>query len=883
MLLPAETPSSVVPIATVTVDANDKLREAVSSAAARITADGSVGHGGLRKTLTSKLIKEYSSRLAVGDPTSQSDTERRRLAVFKTGQSQDCRGLELIEPLRSDPSKVVRQAVATAVGELGDPCGVRLAVEMLCDKEEDVIHEAIRSLKKLADARSIRPLMLLGLKERLLHSEVMGAVVSFGSSGIPELLEIINEPDLSMKGASVAVLGRIGDKQAVPSLLMALNHADAGLRLKILEALGLLGDRSALRAIIDQLSDTDEKVQLAAVRAVQRIPDLRAVKPIIQILHRTQHAELRLQSVIALATSGSQKSVAILSALLPGADVVLQKVIAEALCQIDSPEASQTLARLLDADDLTVVTKALVGLRRNPLPSTVPTLIQLSAHPNTNVRRHALEALVETGDDGAVSILEERLKADSSAEVRTASARGLGRAGDRRAVRSLEESLKDESAVRCAAVVSLAGLGDESVIPALLASLKDPAPEVRYHAVSGLGKLKAETAVRAIRAMLEDEDDMVRVGAKQSLQNLGYQKVAVPLARRIMNRATSLMPSQLAGAIPVRHTLVGVSVLVSVVLLGWSFASNLTAGTENATALAKANAVIQARWIPETSDVILLRTAGPADIWDATTGTFKEKIDAPALETLPSHSNLLSRRKQSLIPWTPEGPKPRNGTIKLPPAADRFELSGDAAIAVYVTDENRIATWDTVEGEPLNSLVLATKPMPVVNFDGSVVAGADEQGNIVVLDRLSGNLIGKAGDAGSVSSKDDGTFLRMLFSSKDNTLAVIRHDRVVVCNVTEGALAVSSVTERINAGHARFPNPSAIYSTAGTFLTRLDLTTGDVTKWPITNRQVTLNSWSLSADESLAVASADGKKYGWVLNLKDGSSQELSPTAWPAE
>jgi hypothetical protein len=198
-----------------------------------------------------------------------------------------------------------------------------------------------------------------------------------------------------------------------------------------------------------------------------------------------------------------------------------------------------------------------------------------------------------------------------------------------------------------------------------------------------------------------------------------------------------------------------------------------------------------------------------------------------------------------------------------------------------VTDENRIATWDAVEGKPLGILSLATKPTPVVNFDGSAVAGVDEQGNIVVLDRLSGNPIGNSGDAGSVSSKAEGKFLRMLFSSTGNALAVIRHDRVVFGEVSAGTLVVSSVTERINAGNARFPNPSAIYSTAGTFLTRLDLTTCDVTKWSITNRQVTLNSWSLSADESLAVASADGRKYGWVLNLKDGSSRELSPAAWP--
>ncbi|NQV28438.1 MAG: HEAT repeat domain-containing protein [Rhodopirellula sp.] len=881
LLLPGDEPQSHVARGTVAVIANDVLRKAVTAAVARFEA-APVDDGGLRKTLSSKLINEYSSRLAVDDASSQSDAERRRLTVLKIGQSGDCRGLELIKPLRSDSWKMVRQAVATAIGELGDPRGVCLVLEMLCDKEEDVIRESIRALKKLADTRSIRPLMLLGLNERLWRVQAMEAVVSFGSSGIPELLEILNERNPLTMEDSVIVLGRIGDKQAVPSLLMALNHADVGLRPKILEALGLLGDRSALGAIIGFLSAPDEKVQLSAVQAVQKIPDLRAVKPIVQILHRTQNAELRLQSVIALATSGNQKAVAILSALLPGADVVLQKAIAEALCQINSPEASETLARLLDADDLSVVVKALSGLRMNSVPSVLPTLVQLSGHPNQQVRRHAVDALVPTGDASVFNILEQRLLNDSSAEVRTAAARGLGRVGNRNAIPCLEQALQDESAVRSTAIQALSVLGDDSVIPALLVSLKDPVPEVRYHAVSGLGKLQATNAARAIRGMLDDPDEMVRLGAEKTLESLGVKKPALSHARRFTSQASRLLPDGVAGVLPTGVALAGIAGILAVAMIVWLASSSSTASTGSALAIVRAKAVTKALWIPDSTNVILLRESGPADIWDAATGQFRCKVVTSELESLGHPATLMSRRGKSLTPWTQNGVPADAQTIKLP-NAKQFDVSANGAFAVYVDTKGQVVLWDTLEGTSIGNVSLKASPVPVISADGSLLAGADAEDNIVVLDRLTGKQIGVAGEAGSVVLRDEGSFSRLLFCSTGTSLAVLRSDRIVLITVKENGLESRKIDAAVHSDCVVFPNPLSIYKASGTFVSRINLKTAETQQWEVGSEQIEINCLSLSADETLAVVSAEDRKMGWVLNLEDGSSTELSPAAWPDE
>jgi HEAT repeat protein len=882
LLLPDGDPQSLVATAVVAVDADDVLQNAVAAAVARITSSDSVDNGRLGKTLSSRVLKDYSSHLASNDTFSQSDVERRRLIVFRIGQSNDSRGLKLIEPLKNDSWKIVRQTVATAIGELGDSRGVRLAIELLCDKDGDVVQAAIQSLKMLADARSIRPLMLVGLNKPLLRIQAMSAVVSIGSEGISELLEIIEERSPLTIGDSIIALGRIGDQRAVPSLLMTLNHADVGLRPKIVETLGLLGDRSALSRIVDLLADPDEKVQLNAIRAVQRIPDLRAVKPIIRILHRTQNTELRLQAVIALATSGSQKAVAILSALLPGADVALQRAIAEALGHINSPEASEVLVELLHAGDLSIVSKALAGMRKFPALTALPVLVELAGHPNVDIRRHTLEVLAEIKEGVSYEILEQRLLSDSSVEVRAAAARGLGRIGDRKAIPCLERALQEESAVRSAAVLALGVLGDDSVVPALLASLKDPIPEVRYQALSGLGKLKATSAVRSIRGMLEDSDEVVRLCAEKTLKSLGLKLSGISLARRLVSGASCLLPDGVAGVLPARTVLAGLAGSIAVLIIVWLAATSSTASMGSTLAVVRASSVTKALWLPGSSDVILLREDGPADVWDATTGRFKSKIDAPELESFGHPASLMSRVGETLTPWTLDGASANGRSIKLP-SAKQFSLSANGAIAVYIDDAGKVGLWDTSEGTSIGSVELQPLPVPVISADGNLVAGADSEGNITIFKRRNGKLIDGAGEIGSTSLRELRASDRLIFCSEGNLLAVLRNDRIVLISAAEKGLESRNVDAVVHTRYVRFPNPSTMYKASGTFISRIDLTTGETQQWEITSDQVGINSLSLSPDETFAVVSADDQKTGWVLNLSDGTTHELSPAAWPAE
>ena len=864
-------------------DANNVLIEAVNKAVARLASAENGRRSKSGKSLSAKLLNEYKSILeSEADSSSQSVIDQRRLTILKLGQSRDARAFELIERFAEDSSKVLRQAVATAIGELGDRQGIRLGLRLLCDAEEDVTREAIRSVKVLDDPIVIRPLMLVGLSNLRLRVEALEAVIEFGNAGLSELLEIVESRNPLTSGDAVTALGRIGDKQAVPSLLMLLEHADNRLRVKTVEALGRLRDRSALARIVGLLSDSDETVQLSAVQAVQNVPDRRAAKPIMAILRRTQNTELRRQSVMALAATGSEKVVPTLNDLLTDADANLKKTIAEALSRVDSAEAAETLATMLHSDDLPVVTRSLIGLRKHPVVSSTSTLVQLCEHPNTSIRRHAVEALAETGQDVVFDVLQQKLQSDSSVEVRTAAARSCGKTNDKRFVRVLEQSLRDEPSVRSAVLVSLASLGDASSIPAMLALLNDTVPEVRYHAVVGLGKLKAHKVTHVIKALLEDESEMVRVGARAALQNLGVQNANVSLSRRILKRASVLIPDSVAGVLPAGTVLAVAVLFLAICGLGWFLISGSGSSVDNSIALAKAKPILQARWLSGSSDLILLRSGGPADIWDSTTGEFKSKVEVPRLTELGPTFDMMSKRNDTMVSWVPDGYQVETQVLKSPPT-DRFGLSGDADVAVYLGKKRRVCLWDMREGKDFANPDLEPAPLPVLNSDGTVVAGENKAGNIVLIDVATRTTIGDIGAAGNTRSTEDGAFKKMIFSVTGNTLAVLRTDRVVLCRVVGGELSISEINQRVDPTIAQFPDESVIYSAWESFITRLDLATEKSRKWSVSNKEVSINSFSISEDESLAVVSAEGNKFGWIVNLEDGKTQELSPLDWPAE
>jgi HEAT repeat protein/beta-lactamase regulating signal transducer with metallopeptidase domain len=110
---------------------------------------------------------------------------------------------------------------------------------------------------------------------------------------------------------------------------------------------------------------------------------------------------------------------------------------------------------------------------------------------------------------------------DADPKVRTAAAQSLGELEDPRAIPGLIEASHDADAeVRSAALQSLSRFDDPRVVDPMILALKDPNRDVRQNAAQSLGRFNDPRAVRPLMAALADSSADVRMSAAQSLGEL---------------------------------------------------------------------------------------------------------------------------------------------------------------------------------------------------------------------------------------------------------------------------------------------------------------------------------------------------------------------------
>jgi HEAT repeat protein len=93
--------------------------------------------------------------------------------------------------------------------------------------------------------------------------------------------------------------------------------------------------------------------------------------------------------------------------------------------------------------------------------------------------------------------------------------------GEEAAVRTVIDELASGAANKMAAIDALAQSGAPQALPAVMAQLKDPRPEVRAAAAEGLGRLGAQGGLPALRtAYQSDQSPFVRTKAAAALLKL---------------------------------------------------------------------------------------------------------------------------------------------------------------------------------------------------------------------------------------------------------------------------------------------------------------------------------------------------------------------------
>lgn len=151
--------------------------------------------------------------------------ERRAQAVRELGRS-GALGLREVLSALNDPSRLVREEAARALGVMGMSEGVPALIEKLRDPESFIQSASARSLGKIGDLR-----------------------------GIPPLVETLASDDRQVRGAAASALGEIGDRSAVLPLMHLLKgETDNFVFASGADALGRLGEAQAILIILPALA-----------------------------------------------------------------------------------------------------------------------------------------------------------------------------------------------------------------------------------------------------------------------------------------------------------------------------------------------------------------------------------------------------------------------------------------------------------------------------------------------------------------------------------------------------------------------------------------------------------------------------------------------------
>jgi HEAT repeat protein len=201
----------------------------------------------------------------------------------------------------------VRDVVAEALVKIGAPA-VEPLVAALKYSNEGTRQAVAKALGRIGDARAVEPLVavLIGADKNV-REAAAGALDKLGwqPDKVETLIMSLQHKNADMRKRAAIELGEIGDARAVEPLIAALEDPDAP-HSHILRALGKIGDTRAVKPLIAALENKYYCTE--AAKALGRIGDVQAVEPLIRVLGRGDYV-YRAAAAEALGQIGDVRAV----------------------------------------------------------------------------------------------------------------------------------------------------------------------------------------------------------------------------------------------------------------------------------------------------------------------------------------------------------------------------------------------------------------------------------------------------------------------------------------------------------------------------------------------------------------------------------------------
>ncbi|MBD2035171.1 HEAT repeat domain-containing protein [Leptolyngbya sp. FACHB-321] len=214
----------------------------------------------------------------------------RATAAIALGRVGDLTLVPVMDALQ-DEDAFVRRSAAGALGMMYDERAVLPLTEALQDAEDEVVLQAIESLRWLA----VRARHVL--------------------EAVPTLCQLLTHTNWQIREAAARALSQSPDEQNLIPLVTSLSDPHPTVRKSVVFALRYLGDERAIAPVQAQLTDEDLDVRLEAIRCLGEIGVPESVEPLTELLTNPE-MKVRLGAVIALHQIGTASAAAALMTAL---------------------------------------------------------------------------------------------------------------------------------------------------------------------------------------------------------------------------------------------------------------------------------------------------------------------------------------------------------------------------------------------------------------------------------------------------------------------------------------------------------------------------------------------------------------------------------------
>ena len=353
---------------------------------------------------------------------------------------------------------------------------------------------------------------------------------------------------------SSSLLAQQPQMATVDGLIYDLKHPDNDRRKRAVTALGQSRVRKAVPELIELTEDRDASLRLAAAKALVRINDTRALKAHIRMTRdpKKEIQEKAIEGIIKMYVEAGEGG--FISGVKRFADVVnplnddYNPLLVETYVPV-SEDAKDALGELLFSPNTGIRKDAAVALGILRAYSALPPIQNaLSLEPNDGVKVELIRAIYKIGDSAAGREVIALIR-DPDKKVHDEAIFTVGRLRVREALPLLKElyesgieerkkilgfvpvSGKDDLQKKL--LEALAYIGDPSCHGLFLSALEDSRDTYRLLAAEGLGRIGDSSDVTELaEKFLREESGTVKLGMSFALYHLGRREHLIEVVNR---------------------------------------------------------------------------------------------------------------------------------------------------------------------------------------------------------------------------------------------------------------------------------------------------------------------------------------------------------------